>query len=168
MAQSEYSPKTNTIEGRALPSGVAMRVFDSVGYFCFRKGSVSTYVETRSAGQVALPHVLCVCRSGGQGRPVFPLHPAAPCRWLSPCAVLCVRRAGDTTGACAAPAANSSIKQKKTPVGTAPTGVLSCHPPNSSSFVSMSAGAQPRTVLPTLKSSNSTSYCSCVRLGYIL
>ena len=110
MAQSEYSPKTNTIEGRALPNGVIMRVFDSVGYFCFQKGSVSTYVETRSAGQVALPHVLCVCRSGGQGRPVFPLHPAAPCRWLSPCAVLCVRRAGDTAGAGAAPAANGSIK----------------------------------------------------------
>ena len=60
-----------------------------------------------------------------------------------------------------------SIKQKKAPVGV-PTGAFSCHPPNSSSFVSMSEGAQPRTVLPTLKSSNSTSYCSCVRLGYIL
>ena len=39
---------------------------------------------------------------------------------------------------------------------------------DSSSFVSMSAGAQPRTVLPTLRSSNSTSYCSRVRSGYIL
>lgn len=144
MAQSEYSPKTNTIERRALPSGVIMRVFDSVGYFCFRKGSVSAYVEIWSAGQVALPHVLCVCRSGGQGRPVFPLHPAAPCRWLSPCAVLCVRRAGDTTGACAAPAANGSIKQKKAPAGAVPAGVFPFYPPNSSSFVSMSAGAQPQ------------------------
>lgn len=54
------------------------------------------------------------------------------------------RRAGDTTGACAAPAANGSIKQKKAPAGAVPAGVFPFYPPNSSSFVSMSAGAQPQ------------------------
>lgn len=110
--------------------------------------------------------------SAGTATPLPP-SPAASRRVTTAYPTRCGSRHGSSShpagqrGTCLLQALRPQLKQKKTPVGT-PTGVLSCHPPSSSSFVSMSAGAQPRTVLPTLKSSNSTSYCSCVRLGYIL